>query len=83
VASWKPSGKYDLTGVHGAAVFRDLPEGTKLRMVGGSIVEILENARNGANLYVRVVENEANPSSVGEEEYVFFTDVQEAVEEGA
>ena len=79
---WKTSDKYDLTGVHGAEVFRDLPEGTKLRMEDGHIVEILENARNGANLLVRVVENESNPSSVGEEEFVFFTDVKEAVEEG-
>jgi len=73
------SKQYDLTGVHGAEVFRDLPEGLKLRMVSGAIVEILANARNGANLIVRVLENEANPSSVGEEEYVFFTDVAEVV----
>jgi hypothetical protein len=83
VATWKTSEKYDLTGIDGAKVFRDLPEGAMLRRAGGSIVEILENARDGATLLVRVVENEADPSSVGEEEYVFFADVQEAVEEGA
>jgi hypothetical protein len=71
--------QYDLTGVNGAAVFRDLPEGLKLRMLTGEIVEIVANARNGANLIVKVVENEANPSSVGEEEYVFFADVKEVV----
>ena len=60
-----------------------LPQGIKLRMVTGQIVEILENAGNGANLLCRFVENEENPSSVGEEEYVFFTDVKEVVEEGA
>ena len=71
--------QYDLTGVHGAAVFRDLPEGLKLKMVTGEIVEIVANARNGANLIVRVLENEAKPSSVGDEEYVFFADVKEVV----
>jgi hypothetical protein len=83
VADWKPNANYDLTGIDGAKVFRDLPEGAKLRTAGGSIVEILENARDGATLLVKVIENEENPSSVGEEEYVFFADVQEAVEEGA
>lgn len=83
MAQWKTSDKYDLTGVHGAQVFRDLPRGIKLRMVTRQIVEILENAGNGANLLCRFVENEENPSSVGEEEYVFFTDVKEVVEEGA
>lgn len=73
------SKQYDLTGIHGAQVFRDLPEGLKLRMVSGAIVEIVANARNGANLIVRVLEDEANPSSVGEEEYVFYTDVKEAI----
>jgi hypothetical protein len=73
------SKKYDLTGVHGAAVFRDLPEGLKLKMVDGAIVEILANAHNGANLIVKVLENEADPSSVGEEQYVFFTEVVEAI----
>ena len=71
--------KYDLTGVHGAEVFRDLPEGLKLRMLNGSVVEILANARDGAVLIVRVVENEANPSSVGEEQTIFFADVKEVV----
>ena len=63
-------------------MFRDLPEGLKLRMVDGAMVEIVANERNGANLIVKVLENAANPSSVGDEEYVLFTDVQEVVEEG-
>ena len=75
----EPSKQYDLTGVHGAEVFRDLPEGLKLRMVDGAIVEIIGNPRDGAVLVVRVVENEANPSSVGEEQTVFFADVKEVI----
>jgi hypothetical protein len=75
--------KYDLTGVHGAAVFRDLPEGLKLRMLTGELVEIIANARNGANLVVKVLENPNpnNPASVGDEDYVFFADVKEVVDE--
>ena len=73
------SKQYDLTGVNGAAVFRDLPDGLKLRMLTGEIVEIVANARNGANLIVRVVENEANPSSVGDEETIFYADVKEVI----
>jgi hypothetical protein len=83
MAAWVGSKAYDLTGVNGAAVFRDLPEGTKLRMGDGHIVEIVENARNGSNLLCKVVENEAAPSSVGEEEFVLFTDVTEVVVEAA
>ena len=81
--TWVASKTFDLTGIDGAAVFRDLPEGTKLRMSDGHIVEIIENARNGANLLCKVVENEHAPSSVGEEEFVFFTEVAEVVEETA
>jgi len=72
--------KYDLSGVHGAEVFRDLPEGLKLRMVDGSIVEIAANAHDGAVLIVKVIESTANPASVGGEETIFFTDVKEVVE---
>ena len=72
--------KYDLTGVHGAEVFRDLPEGLKLRMDDGSIVEITANAHDGAILMVKVVESTANPGSVGEEQTIFFTDVKEVVD---
>ena len=73
------SKKYDLTGVHGAEVFRDLPEGLKLKMATGEIVEIVANAHDGAILIVRVLENTANPSRVGGEETIFYTDVQEVV----
>ena len=72
--------KYDLTGVHGAEVFRDLPEGLKLRMDDDRIVEILANARDGAVLVVKVVNNDKDPSSVGEEQTIFFADVREVVE---
>jgi len=71
--------KYDLTGVNGAAVYRDLPEGLKLRMVTGEIVQILANAHDGAILIVKTIENEKNPSSVGDEQAIFYADVKEVV----
>ena len=76
----QPSKQYDLTGVHGAEVFRDLPEGLKLRMNNDSIVEIVANARDGAVLIVRVLENADDPASIGTEETILFVDVKEVVE---
>lgn len=76
----QPSKQYDLTGVHGAEVFRDLPEGLKLRMNDDSIVQIVANARDGAVLIVKVLENAGNPASVGTEETILFVDVKEVVE---
>jgi hypothetical protein len=73
--------KYDLTGVNGAHVFRELPEGLKLRLTDGSIVQIIANAKDGAILNVKVLERPNNPSAVGEEEFTYFTDVAEVVEE--
>jgi len=72
------SNRYDLTGIHGAENFRDLPEGLKLRMTDGSIVEIVGNAHDGAVLVVKILEND-NPASVGEEETIFFPDVKEVI----
>lgn len=78
--------EYDLTGVHGAEVFRDLPEGVHVRMVDGSAGEITGNAGDGAWIMVTIIEDENDPDRVGEEEAVFFADVESAVrpgEEGA
>lgn len=71
--------EYDLSGVHGAEVFRDLPEGLKLRLTSGAIAEILGNPHDGAILLVRIVEHPDDPSKVGEEEYIFYPDVREVV----
>ena len=71
--------KYDLTGVHGAEVFRDLPEGLKIRLTNGSVGEIIGNPHDGAILQIRIVESPADTARVGEEEFVFYPDVQEVV----
>jgi len=72
--------KYDLWGVHGAETFRDLQLGMKLRMADDSLVEIVGNPHDGAVMVVKVVESEVNPSSVGEEQTIFFAEVKEVVE---
>ena len=71
------SSKYDLTGVHGAEAFRDLPEGLKLKLTNGALAEIVGNPHDGAVLIVRILENEALPSEVGEEQAIFYPDVKE------
>ena len=73
------SKKYDLSGVHGAEVFRDLAEGLQIRLANGSIGEIIGNPHDGAILQIKIVEDANDPSRVGEEEYVFYPDVKEVL----
>jgi hypothetical protein len=75
------SKKYDLSGVHGAEVFRDLPEGLKIKLTSGAIGEIIGNPHDGAILQLRIVENPNDPSKVGDEEFVFYPDVQEVIDD--
>ncbi len=71
--------KYDLSGVGGAETFRDLPEGLRIKLTNGAIAEIIGNPRDGGNLMVRMLEHPDDPSMVGEEEIVFFTNVAEVL----
>jgi hypothetical protein len=73
------SKKYDLSGVHGAEVFRDLAEGLQIRLANGAIGEIIGNPHDGAILQIKIVEDANDPSRVGEEEYVFYPDVKEVL----
>ena len=70
---------YDLGGVHGAEVFRDLPEGVRVHLVDGSVGEIVANAGDGAWIMVKIIEDENDPGRIGEDEAVFFADVRSAV----
>ena len=71
------SEEYDLSGSNGAVVFRSLPEGLNVRLVNGALGEIAANPHDGAYLLIRYLENAEDPSKVGEEELVFFSDVKE------
>jgi hypothetical protein len=72
------SKKYNLSGQHGAEVFRTLPEGTKVKLINGAAGEITANPRDGGFILVRFLEHPQDPSKVGEEDYVFFNEVREA-----
>jgi hypothetical protein len=55
---------------------RDLPEGTKLKLKNGAVVEIVTNANDGGWLLGKFLEHEKEPAMVGTEDWVFFGDVQ-------
>lgn len=74
---------YDLTGVHGAEVFRDLPEGLKLELEDGSIGEIIANAHDGAIVVLKILEAPDDASRVGTEETTFYTEVRGVVSSAA
>jgi hypothetical protein len=70
------SQEYDLTGVHGAEQFRDLPEGLKVTLINGATGEIVGNPRDGAILIIKILESPENPAEVGEEQAIFYPDVK-------
>jgi hypothetical protein len=72
------SKKYDLSGQHGAEVFRGLPEGTRVTLLNGAVGEITANPHDGGFILVRFQEHPHEPSKVGEEDYVFFNEIREA-----
>ena len=74
------SNQYDLEGVHGAEVFRTLPEGLKIELKNGAIGRITGNPQNGAILLLTYLEYPDNPAKVGEEEAVYFLDVKRVID---
>jgi hypothetical protein len=72
------SKKYDLSGQHGAEVYRGLPEGTRITLLNGAVGEIVANPGDGGYILVKFLEHPDDPSKVGEEDYVFFNEVREA-----
>jgi len=58
-----------------------VPVGTKLLLKDRSIVEIIGNPGDGGWVQVRYLETEAEDASVGDEEWVFYTDVQDFAQE--
>ena len=69
----------DLEGSNAALVYRDLPVGARVKRKDGAILEVTGNPRDGAWLLVRVVENPNDPARIGEEDMVFFTEVEAVV----
>lgn len=73
--------KYDIGGVHGAEIFRDLSLGLKITMNNGMVGKIIGNPHDGAVMQIEITENPDDPSRVGEEEYVFYTEVKEVTDD--
>jgi len=69
----------DLKGNNAAIIYRDLPVGARVKRRDGAILEVTGNPGDGAWLLVRVVKDPNDPSTVGEEDMVFFTDVEAVV----
>ncbi len=73
------SGGSDLESSNAALIYRDLPVGARVKRKDGAILEVTGNPHDGAWLLVRVVEDPNEPSRVGQEDMVFFTDVEAVV----
>jgi hypothetical protein len=71
--------KYELTGQDTIEVWCKLPEGTKLTLLNGAVGEITANPQDGGFVLVKWLEHPQDPSKVGQEEFVFFNEVREAV----
>ena len=69
----------DLRGNNAAVIYRELPVGARVRRTDGAILEVTGNPGDGAWLMVRIVEDLHDPSRVGQEDMVFFTDVEAVV----
>ena len=52
--------------------FRNLPEGTIVKLRNGSTAEVTGNPRDGAWLLVKIVEPGPDLAQLGSEEMVFF-----------
>lgn len=70
----------DLTSSAAAFIFRDIPVGTKVRMVkedpwNGGVAEVVGNPRDGAWLLVKFIEH-PDASKVGTEDMLFFQYVE-------
>jgi hypothetical protein len=57
------------------AAFRDLPEGTVVRLRDGTAAEVTANPRDGAWLFVRILEPGTDAAQPGSEEMVFYTEI--------
>jgi hypothetical protein len=65
----------------GGPLLREVPEGTKLLLKDQSVVEIIANPGNGGWVQVRYLESATGTPAVGDEEWLFFTDVKDFAQE--
>jgi len=75
----QPTNTGDLGGADGASKWLNITEGVKVKLNNGAIAEVTANPTDGAWLFIRVLEHPNDPSKVGTEDMVFFTDVDSVV----
>jgi hypothetical protein len=63
----------------GGIFVRDLQPGTKLRIKGGAIVELIMNANDGGWVFARYLESPDDADLLDTEDWIFFGDVIEEV----
>jgi len=57
-----------------------VPEGAKLKLVGGKIAEVVDNPRDGMWILLRYLDAPDEPALIGETDLVFWADILEIVE---
>ena len=57
-----------------------LEPGTRLRLVGDAVAEVMANPQDGVWLLLRYIAAPHNPSQLGSEEMVFAEDILEVLE---
>jgi hypothetical protein len=67
--------EYDLRGVQGAEIFRDLTPGLKLLLDDGAIGSIVINPADGCYIVLDFTDSPAEAGRSGEEEIVYFEEV--------
>lgn len=65
----------------GGPLLREAPVGTKLLLKNKSIVEIIGNPGDGGWVEVRYLESPEGSPSAGDEEWLFYTDVEDFAQE--
>lgn len=67
---------YDPNSSQAAFGYMGLQPGARVTLKNGAVAEVTGNPGDGCWLLVRFVEYPTDPSRVGEEDMVFFTDVE-------
>ena len=68
---------YDPNSTQAAFAYMELQPGARVKLMNGAVAEVTGNPGDGCWLLIRFIEHPAEPSRVGEEDMVFFTEVVE------
>ena len=71
------SSGYDPKSTEATFAYLKLQPGAKIKLKNGAVAEVTGNPGDGAWLLIRFIEHPKEPSRVGQDDMVFFTDVEE------